>query len=87
MQKMVALIMIVYAATLVLGETLRNHLFPETSRKRKAFSGPFVLIKLKLNLPMKEFEAIALQALQSFILIVSPVRTSETHMSGTAVTK
>jgi len=76
MEKMVALMMIAYAVTLILGETLRNHLFPETSRKHKTFSGPFILLKLKLSLPMNEFRAICLQALKTFRLIVTPVRTN-----------
>jgi hypothetical protein len=75
MEKMVALMMIAYAVPLILGETLRNHLFPETSRKHKAFSGPFILLKLKLNLPINEFRTICLQALKTFQLIVTPVQT------------
>jgi hypothetical protein len=75
MEKMVALMMIAYAVTLILGETLRDHLFPETSRKRKQFSGPFILIKLKLNLPRTERQAISAQALQTFSSLIAPVRT------------
>jgi hypothetical protein len=76
MEKMVALIMIAYSATLILGESLPNHLFPETSPKHKTFSGPFILLKLKLNLPLTDFHAICLQALHTFRLIVAPVRTN-----------
>jgi hypothetical protein len=76
MEKMVALMMIAYAVTLILGEAFRDHLFPETSRKHKTFSGPFILLKLKLSLPMSEFRAICLQALKTFRLIVTPVRTN-----------
>lgn len=42
MEQMVALALIAYAIALVLGETLRAQLFPETSRKRKLYSGLFV---------------------------------------------
>jgi hypothetical protein len=38
----------------VLGEILRSHLFPKTSRKWKLYSGLFVLLKLKLVLPFPE---------------------------------
>jgi hypothetical protein len=75
MEKMVALMMIAYAIILILGEALRDHLFPETSRKRKAFSGPFILIKAKLNLPRSEFQAVFVKALDTFQSLVSPVRT------------
>jgi hypothetical protein len=75
MEKMVALMMIAYAVSLILGEALRDHLFPETSRKRKQFSGPFILIRLKLNLPKTQFLAISAQALQTFSTLIAPVRT------------
>ena len=75
MEQMVALALIAYAIGLVLGETLRTQLFPETSRKRKLYSGLFVLLKLKLSLPdqqLKSLHAFTLQALHSILL---PVRT------------
>ena len=50
MEKMVAMILIAYAIALILGETLREHLFPEGSRKNKLYSGVFVFLKLKPNL-------------------------------------
>jgi len=59
----------------VLGETLRAHLFPETSRKRKLYSGLFVLLKLKFALPHHEFKQIVFCALQTFRAITLPVRT------------
>lgn len=75
MEKMVSLALIAYAIGLVLGETLRSHLFPETCRKRKLYSGLFVLLKLKLSLSHPESKQIALQALQTFRSFVLPVRT------------
>jgi len=75
MEKMVALGLIAYAIGLVLGETLRSHLFPETHRKRKLFSGLFILLKLKSTLQHQEFKQLSLQALQTFALIATPVRT------------
>jgi len=71
----VSLALMAYAIGLVLGETLRSHLFPDTSRKRKLYSGLFVLLKLKLSLPHQVYKQITLQALQSFQVIALPVRT------------
>ena len=76
MEKMVALVLIAYAVTLILGETIRNHLFPEASHKYKAYSGPFIFLKLKLKLPIDEFQAICLHALETFQFIAVPVRTN-----------
>lgn len=75
MEQMVSLALIAYAIGLVLGETLRSHVFPETSRKRKLYSGLFVLLKLKLSLPAHTFKQIAQLALLTFRSITLPVRT------------
>ena len=53
-----------------MGETLRAHVFPETSRKRKLYSGFFVLLKLKLALPYPDFRKIHALALHSFHSLV-----------------
>jgi hypothetical protein len=76
MEQMVSLALIAYAIGLVLGETLRAHLFPESSPKRKLYSGLFVLLKLKLALPYQEFRKIIALALQTFFSMLFPVRTS-----------
>lgn len=75
MEQMVCLAFIAYAIGLVLGETLRSHLFTETSRKRKLYSGLFVLLKLKLAVDFMEFRRICNTALKAFQSIVIPVRT------------
>ena len=75
MEQMVVLALIAYAIGLVLGETLRAQLFLETSRKRKLYSGLFVLLKLKFPLPYNQFRKIHALALQSFQSILLPVRT------------
>lgn len=75
MEQMVALALIAYAIGLVLGETLRAQLFPETSRKRKLYSGLFVLLKLKLALPYHQFRKFHTLASQTFQTMVLPVRT------------
>jgi hypothetical protein len=62
MEKMVAL---------VLGEILREHLFPLKSRKHKLFLGPFLFLKLKPELA----PPVLAQALSAFSLTVCPVRT------------
>ena len=71
MEKMVALILIAYAIVLILGEALRAQLFPEGSRKYKLFSGPFVLLKLKPDIP----PPLLAQAHSTFNLLVLSVRT------------
>ncbi len=75
MEKMVALVLIAYAIGLILGEALRSHLFPQTHRKHKIYSGLFVLLKLNLLLPYHEFKLVVLQALQTFASITTPVPT------------
>ena len=71
MEKMVALLLIAYAIALILGETLRNHLFPEGSRKHQMYSGPFIFLKLKPDLS----PPILSLSRSTFSLIVCPVRT------------
>lgn len=75
MEQMVSLALIAYAIGLVLGETLRAHLFPETSRKRKLYSGLFVLLKLKLSFSSSQFRKIHSLAVHSFQTLLLPVRT------------
>jgi transposase len=75
MEQMVCLAFIAFAIGLVLGETLRSQIFPETSRKRKLYSGLFVLLKLKLTVDFREFRRICKSASQIFQTIVIPVRT------------
>jgi len=74
MEKMVALMLIAYAISLVVGETLRDHCFPEGHPKRKTFSGVFVLLKLKLDLPPSLWPALAAAAIAAFSAIVANVR-------------
>ena len=75
MEQMVCLALIAFAIGLVLGETLRSHIFPESSRKYKLYSGLFVLLKLKLTVDFLEFRRICKTASQTFQTIVIPVRT------------
>lgn len=75
MEQMVCLALIAFAIGLVLGETLRSQIFPETSRKRKLYSGLFVLLKLKLTVDFLEFRRICKTALLTFQTIIIPVRT------------
>jgi hypothetical protein len=70
MEKMVTLMLIAYAIGLLLGETLRDHFFPEGSPKRKAFSGLFILLKFKLDLPPSKLRTLSAIALESFSNIV-----------------
>ena len=72
MEKMVALILIAYTISLILGETLRNQLFPEGSRKHNIYSGPFIFLKLKPDL----LPPILSISRAEFSHIVCPVRTN-----------
>jgi len=76
MEKMVALLLIAYAIGLWLGETLRSALFPESARKHKVYSGLFILLKLKLNIPKQGFLPISSSALSSFSNLVCFVRSN-----------
>jgi len=75
MEQMVCLAFIAFALGLVLGETLRSQIFPETSRKRKLYSGLFVLLKLKLTVDFLESRQICKSASQTFQTIIMPIRT------------
>jgi hypothetical protein len=75
MEKMVALMLIAYAISLVLGETLRDHCFPDDHPKRKVFSGLFVFLKLKLDLPPSILPTLSAAALTAFTAIIANVRT------------
>lgn len=75
MQKMVALLLIAYALALVLGEALRDLLFPPGSRKHRCFSGPFVFLKINYSLSPPVQAAWLADALASFSSITIPVRT------------
>ena len=72
MEKMVALVLIAYAIALVLGETLRNQLFPEGSRKQKIYSGPFIFLKLNHDLS----PPISSLCRSAFSHLAFPVRTN-----------
>ncbi len=71
MEKMVALLLIAYALALILGEALRSELFPAECRKHKLYSGPFIFLKLQLELSPP---LLALSR-SAFSLMVCPVRT------------
>jgi len=75
MEQLISLALLAYALGLVLGETLRSPLFPETNRKRKLYSGLFVLLKLKLSLHYQEFKQVCFLALHTFHAMVIPVQT------------
>jgi hypothetical protein len=71
MEKMVALLLIAYALALILGEALREQLFPPECRKHRLFSGPFIFLKLKPDLSPP---TLALSH-SFFSQMVCPVRT------------
>jgi hypothetical protein len=71
MEKMVALVLIAYAIALILGETLRSFFYPANSRKNKLFSGVFVFLKYKPDIP----QPILSQANSAFAQLVVPVQT------------
>jgi hypothetical protein len=71
MEKMVALLLIAYSLALMVGELLREHLFPDGSPKHSLYSGPFVFLKLKPDLSA----ALLSKAKLMFSQLVFPVRT------------
>jgi hypothetical protein len=71
MEKIVALLLIAYSIALILGETLRNQLFPEGTRKQKIYSGPFLFLKLKPDLSPQTLSL----GRTAFSQIICPVRT------------
>ncbi len=75
MEQMVAWVLMAYAIGLVLGQTLRSHLFPETSRKYKLSSSLFTLLKLRWSFSHPEFRKLLSLALQTFHSIALPVQT------------
>jgi hypothetical protein len=71
MEKMIAMVLIAYAIALILGETLRAHLFSIDSPKQKLYSGFFVFLKLQPDFPSPLLH----QARSIFSQLVCPVRT------------
>jgi len=74
MEQMVCLALIAFAIGLVLGETLRSHIFPEGSRK--LYSGLFTLLKLKLTIDFMEFRRICKTASLIFQTMVTGLPTT-----------
>jgi len=75
MEQMDCLALIAFAIGLVLEETLRSQLIPQTCRKYKLYSGLFVFLKLKLTVKFLEFRRICKTASQIFQIIIIPVLT------------
>jgi hypothetical protein len=71
MEKMVTLALIAYIIALLLGEALRSHYFPESSRKHKLYSGLFIFLKLRLD----PSPPIRQEAISTLTQILCPVRT------------
>ncbi len=93
MEKMIALLLLVFAVSLLVGELLRDHLHGEPIRpgeevgeedilsdspplkkgaKWRRYSGLFVLLKQKWQLPAQQWRAILSRALAIFVAIVQP---------------
>jgi len=71
MEKMIAMLLIAYALSLWLGETLRAKLFPHGTRKHQLFSGLFIFLRLKPALSPTDYSRLSLQALASFKILVT----------------
>lgn len=71
MEKIISLLLIAYAISLILGETLRKHIFLEGSRKQQIYSGPFIFLNLKPDLS----PPILSLARSTFSQVDCPVRT------------
>ncbi|BAJ62893.1 putative transposase for insertion sequence element [Anaerolinea thermophila UNI-1] len=86
MEKMLALLLLVYAIALLVGENLRDRLYGlpthpqervdlvphQIGKKWRRYSGLFILLNQKRRLPTREWQAIINCALQSFAAIVHP---------------
>jgi transposase len=76
MEKMVVLLLIAYTIAHGLGETLRETVYPQGSRKQKLYSDLFVFLKLKIDFsPPKVWHTFSL-ALSSFNSCLLPVRSN-----------
>ena len=71
MEKMVGMVLFAYTIALILGETLRDHLFPTGCRKYKLYSGFFVFMKFTTDFPPLLLGQVRTQ----FGQLVLPVRT------------
>ena len=76
LEQVLALVMIAYAVGLLLGETLRDKLFDRTHSKHRLYSGLFLLLEHRPQVPHATAQQIASAALRTFTCLVSaPVRT------------
>jgi len=76
LEQVLALVMIAYAIGLLLGETLCDKLFRRTDSKRRLYSGLFLLLAHRPQVPHAVAQQIAATALLAFTCLVSaPVRT------------
>ena len=89
MEKMLALLLLVYAIALLIGEGLRDRLYGQASHawvsahskkgsKWKCYSGLFILLYQKWSLPPGEWRQILANALVAFTTLVQP--TVPTHV-------
>jgi hypothetical protein len=95
MEKMVAMMLIAYSIGLLVGEAIRDHLYPmkeptrgrrkgrrtsapaRESSKRCLYSGLFILLKQKLQLPIEKLREIVSSVLALFAtLVIGSVRTN-----------
>ena len=82
MEKMLALLLLVYAIAFLVGERLRDYLYGSASsgaksrlasrNKWKRYSGLFVLLKQKWSLPSSKWKRLVNEALESFMSLVYP---------------
>ena len=76
MEQTVALVLIAYAIAVLVGEALRDQLFPPTSKKWRTCSGLFILLKHNASLPAQVVRQTATDVLHVFLSIVHcPVPT------------
>ena len=82
MEKMVALMMIAYALGVLVGEAIRDHIYPEPGatqdgevskvkgKARQLYSGLFILLKQRLDLTTDTLRGLVSQVLHSFTKLV-----------------
>jgi len=70
MEKMVGLVLLAYSIGLLIGEGIRDRIYPSGSRKRKQYSGLFILLKQSIRISRKVLRDIINCAYELFTKIV-----------------
>lgn len=70
MEKMVGMVLLAYSIGLLVGEGIRDRIYPQGSRKRKLYSGLFILLKQSVRITREVLTDIINCAFELFSMIV-----------------